>query len=77
MDFKAACDAILMVSNSSGEIITDIANQFGVSRGWIHRWVYPDRYQNLNDIYAIDYMAANALVFKMFPRQCYPLECFL
>jgi len=41
VDFKAVCDATLMVSNSSGEAITDIANRFGVSRGWIHKWDYP------------------------------------
>ncbi len=41
VDFKAVCDATLMVRNGSGETITDIANRFGVSRGWIHKWVYP------------------------------------
>ena len=41
VDFKAVCDATLMARNGSGETITDIANRFGVSRGWIHKWVYP------------------------------------
>ena len=41
VDLKAVCDATLMVRNGSGETITDIANRFGVSRGWIHKWVYP------------------------------------
>ena len=26
---------------SNGESITEIADRFGVSRGWIHKWVYP------------------------------------
>jgi len=41
VDFEAVCDATLMARNGSGETITDIANRFGVSRGWIHKWVYP------------------------------------
>jgi hypothetical protein len=41
VDFEAVCEATLMVRNGSGETITDIANRFGVSRGWIHKWVYP------------------------------------
>ena len=41
VDFVAVCDAVLMAWNGSGESITDIALRFGVSRGWIHKWVYP------------------------------------
>jgi len=41
VDFEAVCDATLMARDGSGETITDIANRFGVSRGWIHKWVYP------------------------------------
>ena len=39
-DFEAVCDAVLAARKGSGETITDIANRFGVSRGWIHKWVY-------------------------------------
>ena len=42
VDFEAVCDATLMARNGSGETITDIATRFGVSRGWIHKWVYPE-----------------------------------
>jgi transposase len=38
---KAVCDAILQARNGSGETITDVATRFGVSRGWIYKWVYP------------------------------------
>ena len=41
VDFKAVCEATLMARNGSGETITDVATRFGVSRGWIHKWVYP------------------------------------
>jgi len=41
VDFMAVCDAVLMARNGSGESITDIALRFKVSRGWIHKWVYP------------------------------------
>ena len=41
VDFKAVCDAVLQARNGSGETITDVATRFGVSRGWIHKWVYP------------------------------------
>ncbi len=41
VDFKAVCDAVLGARNGSGETMTDIAQRFGVSRGWIHKWVYP------------------------------------
>ncbi len=41
VDFVAVCDAVLMAWNGSGESITDIALRFWVSRGWIHKWVYP------------------------------------
>ena len=41
VDFTAVCDAVLQARNGSGETITDVATRFGVSRGWIHKWVYP------------------------------------
>jgi len=40
VDFKAVCDAVLKARNGSVETITDVAARFGVSRGWIHKWVY-------------------------------------
>ena len=42
VDFKAVCDAVLGSWNGTGETITDISERFGVSRGWIHKWVYPE-----------------------------------
>jgi transposase-like protein len=41
VDFKAVCDAVLQARNGSDETITDVATRFGVSRGWIYKWVYP------------------------------------
>ena len=41
VDFKAVCDAVLQARNGSGETITDVATRFGVSRGWIYKWVRP------------------------------------
>ena len=42
VDFKAVCDAVLGAWNGSEETITGIAGRFGVSRGWIWKWVYPE-----------------------------------
>ena len=42
VDFVAVCDAVTKARNGSGETMMDIAEQFGVSRGWIHKWVYPE-----------------------------------
>jgi len=39
--FVAVCDAVRRAWEDSGETITEIAARFGVSRGWIHKWVYP------------------------------------
>jgi hypothetical protein len=39
--FGAVCDAVQGARNGSGETITDVACRFGVSRGWIWKWVYP------------------------------------
>ena len=39
--FVAVCDAVAGARNGSGETMTDIAQRFGVSRGWICKWVYP------------------------------------
>lgn len=49
VDFKAVCAAVLAARNGNGETITDIAAQFGVSRGWIYKHVYPalDREQGI------------------------------
>ena len=41
VDFGAVCDAVLGAWNGSGETITDVSGRVGVSRGWIHKWVYP------------------------------------
>ncbi len=48
VDFVAVCDAVLAAWNGGGETVTEIARRFGVSRGWIHKWVYPKLGQNLN-----------------------------
>ena len=41
VDFRAVCDAVQGARNGPGETMTDIAARFGVSRGWLHKWVYP------------------------------------
>ena len=41
VDFVAVCDAIREAWAGSGETVTSIAARFGVSREWIHKWVYP------------------------------------
>ena len=41
VDFVAVCDAIRGAWSGSGETVTSIAAGFGVSRGWIHKCVYP------------------------------------
>ena len=41
VDFRAVCDAVTGARNGSGETMTDIADWFGVSRAWLHKWVYP------------------------------------
>ena len=41
VDFKAVCDAVLAAWSGNGETMTDVAAWFGVSRGWLHKWVYP------------------------------------
>ena len=41
VDFVAVCDAIREAWAGNGETVTSIAARFGVSRGWIHKWVYP------------------------------------
>ena len=41
VEFGAVCDGVLRARNGSGETITDVAVRFGVSRGWINKWVYP------------------------------------
>ena len=40
-DFMAVCDAVLGAWSGSGETVTEIAERFGVSTGWIWKWVYP------------------------------------
>jgi len=41
VDFKAVCDAVQDTWNGNGETLTDVATRFRVSRGWLHKWVYP------------------------------------
>ena len=41
VDFGSVCDAVLKAWKGSGETMTDIAARFQVSRGWLHKWVYP------------------------------------
>lgn len=41
VDFVPVCDAVVGARNGSGETMTDLAARFGVSRGWIHKWIYP------------------------------------
>ena len=37
----AVCDAIRRVREGNEDTITDVAARFGISRAWIHKWVYP------------------------------------
>ena len=41
VDIVAVCDAVQRAWQGNGESVTEIADRFGVSRGWIHKWVYP------------------------------------
>ena len=41
VDFKAVCDAVQRACQGNGESITEVAARFGVSRAWIHKWIYP------------------------------------
>ena len=41
VDFMAVCDAVVRARTGNGETMTDVAERFGVSRGWICKWVYP------------------------------------
>ena len=41
IDFVAVSDAVREAWEGSGETITEVAERFGVSRVWIHKWVYP------------------------------------
>ena len=41
VDYRAVYNAVLEAWNGNGETITEIASRFGVSRGWIWKWVYP------------------------------------
>ena len=42
VDFVAVCDAIRKAWAESGGTVTSVAARFGVSRGWMHKWVYPE-----------------------------------
>ncbi len=42
VDFRAVCNAIRGAWAGSGGTVTSVAARFGVSRGWIHKWVYPE-----------------------------------
>ena len=37
VDFKAVCDAVSRARNGNGETVTEVAERFGVSRGWIYK----------------------------------------
>ena len=41
VDFKAVCDAVHGAWEGNGESITDVAARFGISRGWIWKWIHP------------------------------------
>ena len=41
VDFTAVCDAVLGAWRGNGDTVTDVAERFGVSRGWVWKWVYP------------------------------------
>jgi len=41
VDFVAVCDAVARARIDGAETMTDVAARFGVSRGWLHKWVYP------------------------------------
>ena len=41
MDFMAVYDAAREARMENGETMTDVAGRFGVSRAWLHKWVYP------------------------------------
>ena len=41
VDLNEVCVAVQGAWNGSGESITAIAERFGVSRGWIHKHIYP------------------------------------
>ena len=41
VDFVAVCDVVRAARKGSGETMTSIALRFGVSRGWLHKHVYP------------------------------------
>ncbi len=41
VDFKAVCNAVQGAIQGNGETVTEVAARFGVSRGWIWKWVYP------------------------------------
>ena len=47
-DFKTVCDAVLEAWNGSGETVTEVAERFEVSRGWIYKWVYPTLHARRN-----------------------------
>ena len=41
VDFVAVRDAVTGAREGSGETMADVAGRFGVSRAWLHKWVYP------------------------------------
>ena len=40
VDFKAVCDAVQGAWSGNGDTVTEIAARFGVSRAWIHEWIF-------------------------------------
>jgi len=41
VDFMAVCDAVREARKGNGQTMSDVAGHFGVSRAWLHKWVYP------------------------------------
>ena len=40
-DFMAVCAVVREARMENGETMSDVAGRFGVSRAWLHKWVYP------------------------------------
>ena len=41
VDFVAVCDAVREAKKENGQTMSDVAERFGVSRGWLWKWCYP------------------------------------
>ena len=38
VDFVAVCDAVQEARKENGQTMSDVAERFGVSRGWLWKW---------------------------------------